>query len=177
MQVEVQIVAGAQAADRSLVAELTSLVNGVYAVAEEGLWADGAARTTEPEMAALIAAEEIAVARLDGRIVGAVRVQRLASGEGEFGMLVAAPGVRGAGIGRELVRFAEEWCRERELTTLRLELLVPRAWTHPVKEFLRDWYTRMGYEPVRKGQIEESYPDLAPMLATTCDFVIYHKGL
>lgn len=177
MGVQVEIVPGAEALDGSLVAGLTALVNRVYAVAEEGLWTDGAARTTEPEMAALIAAGEIAVARLDGRIVGAVRVQRLAGGEGEFGMLVSAPDVRGAGIGRELVRFAEEWSRERGLTTLQLELLVPRGWSHPVKEFLRDWYTRMGYQPVRKGQIEESYPDLAPLLATACDFVIYHKGL
>lgn len=27
------------------------------------------------------------------------------------------------------------------------------------------------------GHIEESYPELAPLLATPCDFVIYHKEL
>jgi hypothetical protein len=30
---------------------------------------------------------------------------------------------------------------------------------------------------VRIGQFEESYPELAPFLATPCDFVIYHKDL
>jgi hypothetical protein len=29
----------------------------------------------------------------------------------------------------------------------------------------------------RTGQVEESYPELAPLLATSCDFVIYHKSL
>ena len=45
------------------------------------------------------------------------------------------------------------------------------------KEFLKAWYTRVGYRPVRTGQFEESYPELAPLLATPCDFVIYHKDL
>ena len=128
-------------------------------------------------MAALIRAGEIAVARSDGRIVGAVRIQRLGSGEGEFGMLVAAPEHRGIGVGRELVHFAEGWARDHGLARMQLELLVPRTWTHPVKEFLRQWYTRIGYQAVRTGDLDEAYPALVPQLATPCDFVIYHKDL
>jgi hypothetical protein len=30
---------------------------------------------------------------------------------------------------------------------------------------------------VRSGTINESYPQLAPLLATPCDFVVYHKDL
>jgi hypothetical protein len=30
---------------------------------------------------------------------------------------------------------------------------------------------------VRTGRLEESYPELAPHLATLCDFVIYQKSL
>lgn len=180
-EVEIGLLPAGAAADVALVAALTDLVNRVYAVAEDGLWAGGAARTTEAEMAGLVAAGEIAVARVRGGdgagIVGAVRVQRLAGGEGEFGMLVAAPAYRGAGVGRELVRFAERWCHDQGLVTLQLELLVPRTWSHPVKEFLRDWYTRLGYRPVRTGSIDDSYPALAPLLATPCDFVVYHKDL
>jgi len=65
----------------------------------------------------------------------------------------------------------------RGLGTMQLEVLVPRQWSHPSKEFLKAWYTRLGYRPVRTGQVEESYPELAPLLATPCDFVIYHKSL
>jgi GNAT superfamily N-acetyltransferase len=175
--IDVRIAPAVAAKDTALVHELAGLVNRVYAVAEEGLWADGAPRTTPAEMAELIAAGQIAVARAQERIVGAVRIQRLDSTEGEFGMLVADPAHRGTGVGRELVRFAERWGREQGLDTMRLEVLVPRQWAHPSKEFLKAWYTRVGYRPVRTGQLEESYPELAPLLATPCDFVIYHKNL
>lgn len=175
--IDIRTLSPAAAADGALVAELTNLVNRVYETAEEGLWADGAVRTNTAEMTAFVRAGQIAVARLAGRIVGAVRIQRLASGEGEFGMLVADPDHRGVGIGRELVLFAERWSRENDLATLQLELLVPRDRTHPVKEFLKDWYARLGFRPVRTGVIEESHPALAPLLATPCDYVIYHKAL
>ncbi|WP_240197238.1 GNAT family N-acetyltransferase [Nonomuraea lactucae] len=174
---EIELLPVPAGTDATLVAELTDLVNRVYAAAEEGLWQDGAARTTEEGMSELIRAGEIAVARVNGRIVGSVRVQRLKTGEGEFGQLATEPEHRGAGIGRRLVEFAEQWSRDRGLTTMQLELLVPRGWKHPSKEFLNDWYTRIGYQIVRIGAIEESYPDLAPLLATSCDFRIYHKDL
>ena len=175
--IDVRIAPAAAAEDTALVNQLAGLVNSVYATAEEGLWADGAPRTTPAEMTELIATGQIAVARTEERIVGAVRVQRLETGEGELGMLVADPAHRGTGVGRELVRFAERWSREQGLDTMQLEVLVPRQWSHPSKEFLKAWYTRVGYRPVRTGQIEESYPGLAPLLATPCDFVIYHKSL
>ena len=117
------------------------------------------------------------MARLDGRVVGAVRIQRLDGGLAEFGMLVASPELRGVGIGRALVAFAEGWAREQGFRRMQLELLVPQTWEHPVKEFLRGWYTRIGYRQVRTGRLEEAYPALQPLLATPCDFTIFHKDL
>jgi GNAT superfamily N-acetyltransferase len=176
-KLEIEVAPAAIAEDEPVVAEITDLINRVYATAEAGLWVDGAQRTTTSEIAEMIAAEQITVARVDGRAVGSVRIQQLDHRVGEFGMLVADPAHRGKGVGRELVRFAEELSRQRALTVMQLELLVPRTWSHPTKEFLHDWYTRIGYRPVRTGTIEETYPDLAPLLATPCDFVIYHKPL
>jgi GNAT superfamily N-acetyltransferase len=173
----IELPAADAASDDALVGEVTDLVNRVYATAEAGLWVDGATRTNPAEVAGMIAAGEVAVARIDGQIVGAVRVQQLDEAVGEFGMLVADPARRGEGIGRELVVFAEALSRGRGLNVMQLELLVPRGWTHPTKEFLHAWYTRMGYGPVRSGSIDESYPQLAPLLATPTDFVIYHKDL
>ena len=159
------------------VAEVTELINRVYADAEKGLWQPGTRRTGSAEIAKVVEAGELVAAYLDGELVGAVRVQRLASGEGEFGMLVASPAHRGVGIGRELVAFAEEWARGQGLDTMQLELLVPRGWTHPVKELLREWYTRLGYREVRRDPFERAHPALQPHLATPCDFVVYHKPL
>jgi GNAT superfamily N-acetyltransferase len=174
---KIEIVPARTAGDQRLVGEITDLVNRVYATAEAGLWVDGAARTTTTEIAEMIAANEITLARVDGQLVGSIRIQQLDDGVGEFGMLVANPAHRGEGVGRKLVRFAEEQSRQRGLAVMQLELLVPRDWSHPNKEFLHAWYTRIGYRPVRTGSIEESYPHLAPLLATTCDFVVYHKPL
>jgi GNAT superfamily N-acetyltransferase len=129
------------------------------------------------EVAAFVRDGQLAVARLAGRLVGAVRIQRLTSDLGEFGMLVASPDHRGIGVGTDLIAFAEHWARGHGLRRMQLELLVPQTWTHPVKEFLHGWYTRIGYRPVRTGHFEESYPALRPRLATSCDFVIYHKTL
>jgi GNAT superfamily N-acetyltransferase len=173
----VEIVTAADAEDAAFVTRMTELVNRVYADAEQGLWRDGVQRTDRAEIAAMIRAGQLAVARRDGRVVGAVRVRRLDSGLGELGMLVADPDHRGAGVGRALVAFAETWARRQGLTRMQLELLVPQTWTHTVKEFLRGWYTRIGYREVGTGRFADSHPDLFPRLATPCDFVIFRKEL
>jgi len=175
--IEVRLLPGTASADPAIIERVTDLINEVYAVAEDGLWLDGATRTTGDDVAALTRAGQIAVARLRGRIVGCVRVQRLDEGQGEFGMLAADPAYRGVGVGRELVRFAERHSRNEGLDTMQLELLVPRNWSHPTKEFLDGWYTRIGYRITRTGTIDEAYPALAPLLATPCDLVIYQKKL
>lgn len=175
--VEISFAPTGAADDGAFVAATTDLVNRVYTDAEKGIWREGAERTHPAEVAGIVRAGELAVARLGGHLVGAARVQRLAGGEGEFGMLVASPDHRGIGLGRRLVDFAEGWARDQGATTMRLELLVPREWTHPVKAFLHEWYTRIGYRPVRTTDFAGDYPSLAPLLATPCDFVIYHKPL
>lgn len=165
------------AEDTTIVAMLSDLINEVYAVAEDGLWTQGVTRTTAEEIAHLTRAGEIAVAVLGERIVGCIRIQQLDEDMSEFGMLAAAPSHRGIGIGRELVRFAEQSSRDKSRGTMQLELLVPREWTHPAKEFLARWYDRIGYKAVRRGSTGEFHPNLSPSLAIPCDFVIYRKDI
>lgn len=174
---EIAVLPAGVADDLKLTTELTGLINDVYTAAEKGLWVDGASRTTVDRVAELVRAGQIAVARVASQIVGCVRIQILGGGVGEFGMLAVVPGSRGTGIGRELVRFAERAARRERCDTMQLEVLVPRGWSHPSKEFLTDWYTRSGYKLARIGAIEESYPELAPLLATPCDYMIYRKSL
>jgi ribosomal protein S18 acetylase RimI-like enzyme len=165
------------AEDSGLMSSVTGLINKVYEVAEEGLWVEGTTRTTREEVEIFTRSQEIAVARLDGDVVGCVRVQQLDEHVSEFGMLAAAIERRGIGIGRELVRFAERGSQKKGFEIMQLELLVPREWSHPSKVFLTDWYTRIGYEVSRTGSVDEYYPELAPRLATVCDFFVYHKAL
>ena len=165
------------AADDGLVQALADLVNAVYAVAEEGMWQPGATRTTPEEIASLIRAGEIVAAAGDGRVLGMVRLHDVGRDTAEFGILVSAPGERNSGVGRALLDFAERHSAERSLATMQLELLVPREWTHPSKEFLKAWYGRRGYRLVRTGKLDDAYPHLAPHLATPCDLEIHAKSL
>jgi GNAT superfamily N-acetyltransferase len=177
MSIEVELLSRNAHADATLMERLSELTNEVYAVAEAGLWTDGATRTSVGEIVQLTRAGQIAVARVGGEVVGCVRLQRLDERTGEFGMLCADPAHRGIGIGRQLIRFAERKSRADGVSTMQLELLVPRDWTHPTKEFLAEWYSRIGYRIARTGTIDELYPELAPLLATRCDFAIYRKDL
>jgi len=174
---EPRLLDAAAADDGSLLERLSDLINDVYATAESGLWRDGATRTTPAELAYLIRAGEIAVVTAGDRIVGSVRIQELSDRVSEFGMLVAAPDRRGSGVGRALIDFAERTSRERGREAIQLELLLPRDWQHPSKEFLKAWYGRRGYQVIRRAGVEELYPHLAPLLATPCDFTVYEKAL
>jgi GNAT superfamily N-acetyltransferase len=175
--IEIELLPAGDSHDAALMARITELTNAVYAVAEAGLWTAGATRTTTDEVVELTRDRQIAVARMNGHIVGCVRVQRLDDDTGELGMLVADPAYRGIGIGRALLLFAERASRDEGVRDMQLELLVPRDWEHPTKVFLNAWYTRLGYRVTRTGAIDEAYPALAPLLATPCDFVIYHRRL
>lgn len=164
-------------AGAAVTAGVAELVNRAYAASEKGLWRGGAARTTPGDVAALTRDRKVAAAWLGGRIVGCVRIERLDARAAEFGMLAADLDHRGTGIGRELVRFAERTASDGGAATMQLELLMPRDWSHPSKDFLADWYTRMGYRRFRIRMVEESHPELAPQLATPCHFVTYRKNL
>jgi GNAT superfamily N-acetyltransferase len=177
LSLAIEFLPASSAADATVVATITALVNSVYSGSEEGLWMKGALRTTEAEIAELILRGELAAATSGGAIVGAVRVQRLDAMTGEFGMLAADAERRGLGIGRELVAFAEEWARRQGLASMQLEVLTPRTWSHPAKVFLMQWYERIGYRQIRTGGLDEAYPALAPLLATPCDFAVYRKDL
>ena len=175
--IAVRLLEAAVSRDARLVDHLTGLINDVYAVAESGLWRDGATRTTASEVAELIRAEQIAVATAEGQIVGSVRLHDVADDASEFGMLVAAPDHRSTGVGRTLVAFAEQHSRDRARRAMQLELLLPREWQHPSKEFLKAWYGRIGYRLIGTTTIDDRYPHLGPLLATPCNLALYEKSL
>jgi GNAT superfamily N-acetyltransferase len=163
--------------DAGLADQLSQLVNAVYEVAEAGLWREGAKRTTVAELADEIRAGEIVVATRNGDVAGCVRVHDVDEDTSEFGILVSAPEERNTGVGRALLDHIEARARERGQRAMQLELLVPREWTHPMKEFLKEWYGRRGYELVALRAMDVAYPHLAPLLATPCDLQVREKRL
>ena len=156
---------------------ITRLINSVYDDAESGMWKPKRTRTTTAEVERLLRRSALILAELNGEIVGSVNVNLMGDCVGEFGMLVADTCHRGQRIGSALVECAENWAREMKCHTMRLELLTPRTWSHPSKEFLKKWYSRLGYMPQATEPLEKLHPGLVGELATECEFTVWHKPL
>jgi GNAT superfamily N-acetyltransferase len=172
---EVELLAREAARDDVVVAELVGLINAAYAIGEAGLWLEGAARTWAGEIAAAIHSGGMLAARREGRLVGGALVRPLDANTADLSMMSAAPEQWGSGVGRDLVRSAEALMRSRGMTTMQLELLVPKGWVHPEKDRLRGWYTRLGYRVVRTAPFEHVAAHLAPHLVLPCEFLIFRK--
>ncbi len=148
---------------------VTRIINAAYLAGETEIWQDGWSRTTTEQIAELIAAGEIAVARGDGgRVIGSVRVRRLDEETAELGMLSVDPVAMGTGAGRALLAFAEQ---RHGTPFMQLELLVPRGAPHPQKVRLHEWYSRLGYEQISQREFDE------PLLAGPTDMRTYRKSL
>jgi GNAT superfamily N-acetyltransferase len=156
---------------------LSDLINEVYDDAESGLWKRKGTRTNPAEVERMLRAQALILAEIDGALVGSVNVNLMSNGVGEFGMLVADRKHRGKGIGSTLMDSAEKWAREMACHTVRIELLTPRNWTHPSKEFMKKWCARMGYKPLATESFEILHPELVPELVTECDFTVWYKSL
>lgn len=156
---------------------LSELINEVFDHAESGMWKDKCVRTNPAEVHRLLRDEALILAEIDGMLVGSVRISIVSGGIGEFGMLVADRKYRGIGIGSALVEHAENWARQNACHTMRLKVLAPRNWTHPSKEFLKQWYSRLAYVQQTIEPFESMPSEFVSELATECDFTVWHKSL
>jgi GNAT superfamily N-acetyltransferase len=164
--------------DVAVAAALVRLVNQAYAAGEAGLWKGSVDRTDAAEITAAISAGHMLVARDDdGRILGCLRTRSIDPTTSEVGLIGVDPTTWGSGIGRILLAAAEALAHARGATTMQLELLVPRTGTHPAKQRLHDWYTRRGYAVTQTTPMEDYLPDVAPLLSTPGDILIFAKPL
>jgi GNAT superfamily N-acetyltransferase len=157
--------------------EIASLINRVYAEAEEGMWQPEFHRVQLDEVEQLIIEQKLILAILKGRIIGSVFVTQLNDTLGEFGMLVCEPEYRHQGTGRKLIDAAEKLCLAKGCSAMQLELLYPRHWLQKSKEILKVWYPKLGYVKGGEQNFNSLYPQLAPVLATECVFSVYTKRL
>jgi GNAT superfamily N-acetyltransferase len=158
-----------------VVEQLTAMINAAYAAGEHGMWRPGTPRVFESEVRALLDAGELIIVHRDGELAGCVRVHALDAATGELGLLSAAR--RDSGVGSELVTLAEAWAHDRGLARMRLQLLVPRTGTHPFKERLDAWYSRLGYRVIARHDFADEWPEPARLLTAPCDLVVYEKAL
>mmetsp|Transcript_5930 Transcript_5930/g.16105 ORF Transcript_5930/g.16105 Transcript_5930/m.16105 type:complete len:221 (-) Transcript_5930:810-1472(-) len=174
----------AQCPADDILSPFVQLINDVYDVAEDGMWKIKGVRTNPDEIKSLIQEGRLLVATMEGSpaIVGCAKLEHVAeengkSKIGEFGMLVVDPNQRGHGIGGKLIAASEQWALQQGYTEMQLELLTPRDWEQPSKEFNKKWYARLGYVPLRTEPFEKDYAHLTEYLATDCDFTVWRKKL
>ena len=137
----------------------------------------GKDRITFERVAGIVADGELAVARVDDRVVGSVLVRELDAETGYFGLLAVDPAEQKSGAGRALVRFAEDASRERGARAMELRLLVPRLGRDAGKQWLASWYERLGYCVIAREDFGESHPDSVPAMRTPLDILTFRKEL
>jgi ribosomal protein S18 acetylase RimI-like enzyme len=166
--------------DSDLVTHLTTFINAIYLSAEATFWTDAFVRTNEAQIRDFIRSGSMALAWRNSSltdpsdIVGCVYIKHHT---GDFGMLCCDPAARGTGVGRRLLRFAEEDVRARGGKEMRLEVLQGKGWTHEFKARLEGWYVRNGYVLTGVDEVDEKWPDLAKLLAKPAVAKCYRKEL
>ncbi|CCC05090.1 unnamed protein product [Sordaria macrospora k-hell] len=183
-------IAPAQLADDEIfVNSLTNLINEIYTDAERGFWSiDPFTRTNPDEVRSFITSGTLAVAWTPGTsryyieyLLGCGRVKLLSPEPdtratahsnpdpdtqiGQFGCLICRPEYRGSGVGRDLLKFAESWAKEKGAKKMQVELVVGDGWDHEEKVKLAGWYERAGYRNVKEVDLEQGIPELGPLLA------------
>jgi ribosomal protein S18 acetylase RimI-like enzyme/ketosteroid isomerase-like protein len=118
----------------------------------------GGTRTDARSVRAAIEAERsemLIVDGADGRPVGCARIADRGDGLVSFGMFAVDPGRQGGGIGRRLVRWAQDAAVDRfGGRVMELEALAQQ-------ELLRGWYERLGFAPTGETRAFPSHPEYA----------------
>ncbi|MFI5202698.1 MAG: GNAT family N-acetyltransferase [Candidatus Kapaibacterium sp.] len=85
-----------------------------------------------------------------GNILSSIYIE-VRGERGYFGMLAVEPALQGRGLGRAMVEFAENYCRERGCTIMDLKVLSPRVELLP-------YYHKLGYEDMGTDAFRPSRP-------------------
>lgn len=166
----------ARAADPELVGALHDLINDAYSIAERGLWVRDIPRVTPDDVVSNLADGTTAIGRADGQLVGTVRTRMRDPDTGWLGVLAVATGIAGAGLGRELVAFAEQRSASLGASTMRLEMLVPET-PHPHTDRLSAWYARLGYVEVERRSLADFDPGAMSYWVAPCGVAVLHKSI
>ncbi|KAI1142046.1 hypothetical protein F5Y05DRAFT_213167 [Hypoxylon sp. FL0543] len=192
--VTIEIPPASVANDEAFTAALTEIINAAYGETEAGIFKPGYLRTSTSAVAKFLKAGTLAVASLpnitsegspkttSGRTpLGCISIKQLSENRAELGLFAVAMSERGNGLGRDLLEWAEQWCRDNlggpGVAIAQLDLLVPTYFDHPFKKRLDVWYTRLGYRIVGRRDFALDYPDLAPQLAGPTEYRMYEKTL
>ncbi|RDW63760.1 hypothetical protein BP6252_11305 [Coleophoma cylindrospora] len=184
----IQLLPPEAASNPSLVSEITTLVNQVYLEAEGDFFVEThlrkLLRTDPAQVTEYIQLHRVYTATHDGHIIGCIKLQIEDAGDqacsakvGHLGLFAVSSSQRRSGLGRRLVEVVEKDALLRGCQAMELEILTPKEGGHVFKDFLKVWYSKMGYRVVRTEELADSLPFLVPDIIRPSHLVIYQKHL
>ncbi len=156
---------------------LITMINAVYRSAEDYIWEDEHLRTSEERLAEVISNNELLLAYINNEVVGCIHLEKMNQQLYKFKMLAVPDEHKGNKLGSKLVGFAEETARLKGATTMQLELLMPVEIIHPNKEFLKSWYTKIGYLKQATHSVDYCHEGISQFLKINCVAEVYQKVL
>ena len=140
---------------------VATLVTLAYRV--EDFFIDGD-RTDEADVRRRMQHGVFLVLEEDGALAGAVYV-KVHAGSGYFGMLSVDPARQGEGLGRRLIKAAEEWCRTSGCTEMEIEVVSLRT-------ELPSFYERHGYVLAGTRPFADVHKSRIP-----CEYLVMRKAI
>jgi len=123
-------------------------------------------RTDEERMSSMLKEGEFLVAVAGDEIVASVYVE-IRGERGYFGMLAVDPSQQSSGLGRQMVKSAEDYCRQRECRYMDIAVLSLRPELQP-------FYGQLEY--LETGR-EEFHPSRPLRAGVECHCIVMSKAL
>ncbi len=140
---------------------IAAVVNPAFRV--ERFFIDGD-RTNPEQVRALLQTGVFLLAEESDQLIGCVYVE-LRGAQGYFGLLAIDPARQKTGLGKRLVKAAEDYCRAADCREMELQIVNVRA-------ELPGFYQRLGYRETGTAPFKANHQPLIP-----CHFVTMTKPL
>ena len=157
--------------------QIVNIANAVYFETEKEFWEEGYYRISTKDCLNHISEQKILVAKLNSNIIGFVLSGQKSKTTFEFSMLTTHFSHQKKGVGKLLVDKVFENAKKLGFEYLEIEVLTPKHWTHLQKEFLTQWYTRLGFNFINSFSFEEKYPTHTKFMKCELEFKLYQKTL
>ncbi len=154
-----------------------SMANQVYYDSERDFWKEGYYRIDEKEFTQHIDNEWLYIGEIDSEIVGCVLMKPVDETTTSFSMLICHPNHRKKGIGKTLVNHVIDIANKAGYHKMQIEILSPMHWIHKEKEFLKSWYTSIGFNLLKEVNFLDYYPTHDKYMKCSLLFSLYEKDL
>lgn len=157
--------------------KLYEIMRDAYARTESEIWGENYVRIPKQEFEQLIDQEIVFGAQADGRMVGTLYLKKINSEKSSFGLLGVDTTTEGQGIGSKLIEAAEDMAREEGAKEMIIDILRPKDFELSIKNRLRAWYEKKGYEYTHSENFQDRRPDRAVDLKVPSVFDCFRKKL